>query len=87
MAQNLPIAAIGLIAEPKTACVAILAVAAGHVFFGDDEIPLAYAPVLGSFATDLGDDADVLMAHDAGRLDVALVRADVAAADSDRFYL
>src|SRR5262245_56895986 len=87
MAQHLPIAAIGLVTEPKPPRVTIDAVHAGHVLLGNDEVALLHLPALGRLFPDFRHHADVFMPHNARLWWLTPVRSDVTPANPDGLNL
>ena len=83
----LAVSAVGLVAEPVPPGVAVLAVEAGDVLLGDDQVPLLHAPALLRLLPDARDHADVLVAHDARLRHLPVVGVDVGAADAHGLHL
>ena len=81
-------APVGVLAMPVLAGVAPLALAAAHVVLDEHQVAFLEALALGELAAGLGDDADVLVAHDGGLVvRRMLVELDVGAADAADLHL
>src|SRR3954452_12620351 len=82
------VAPVGVLAMAVLPGVAPLTLAAHHVVLDEDEVAFLESLSLDEFRPGLGDDADVLVAHDDGRRRRRrLIQLDVRAADAGGLHL
>src|SRR4051812_5276049 len=82
------VAPVGVLAMPVLAGVAPLALAAHDVVLDEDDIAFLESLALGELPAGLGNDANVLVAHDDGRRSRRrLVKLDVGAANTGHLHL